>query len=285
MSKYVRPGKPAGGGFTLVELLVVIAIIGMLAALLTPALMAARERARQTICLNHQKELSGAILLFESSAGHFPGFVNAIPGNYVSGGTLLNWCEVVLPQIGRQDLWNGDGLWPPPTGTGITGFRTGVFSAVKISQFICPDDGNASALGVAAPLSYIVNSNICDNRVLPGSVVDVMVSQLKKPTRTLLLGEGPMPNSPGVMVAGPWTFPLLSTTYNLASPPPAPANLAFTWSPGSSLVHLPSLTQLFVNPPYHPSVYIATFCDGHAETLSTDADCSTISTRVDGAMP
>ena len=235
-------------------------------------------------------------MLFESSAGHFPGFVNAIPGYQypnAAGNPVLNWCEVVLPQIGREDLWAGNG--------GTTGFRTGNFSSVTLSPFVCPDDSNASA--IAAPLTYIVNSNICGNRLLSlsGSVVDVMVSQLKKPTRTLLLGEGPMPPppSPPLPVLPPqppsspdftrqWNWSDTKKLYADYAPTPTycpPLNMTFTWSPGSSLVHLSSLTQLFVNPPYHPSVYIATFCDGHAETLLTDADCSTISTRVDGAMP
>jgi prepilin-type N-terminal cleavage/methylation domain-containing protein/prepilin-type processing-associated H-X9-DG protein len=59
-------------GFTLVELLVVIAIIGILVALLLPAIQAARESARRAQCVNNEKQIGIALLNYESSHKKFP---------------------------------------------------------------------------------------------------------------------------------------------------------------------------------------------------------------------
>ena len=96
-------------GFTLVELLVVITIIGILIALLLPAVQAARESVRRLQCTNHLKQLALACLTHEEVHGHFPtggwgpywaGDPDRGFSNLQSGGWLFN----ILPYMEQQAL-------------------------------------------------------------------------------------------------------------------------------------------------------------------------------------
>ncbi len=114
-------------GFTLVELLVVIAIIGILVALLLPAIQAAREAARRSQCSNSIKNLALAALLHEQATKHFPVDENIYndapdeidlktgtwrnlgePDPYFQNGLLsgAGWIVMVLPQLAEQPLFD-----------------------------------------------------------------------------------------------------------------------------------------------------------------------------------
>jgi prepilin-type N-terminal cleavage/methylation domain-containing protein/prepilin-type processing-associated H-X9-DG protein len=86
--------------FTLVELLVVIAIIGILVALLLPAIQAAREAARRTQCVNNLKNLATACFTHESGK-------KALPyGRKFDYWDSYTWTQVILPQIEQQSVYD-----------------------------------------------------------------------------------------------------------------------------------------------------------------------------------
>jgi prepilin-type N-terminal cleavage/methylation domain-containing protein len=94
-------------GFTLVELLVVIAIIGVLVALLLPAIQAAREAARRSQCMSNLKQIGLAVLNYDSAKGAFP------PGStcatvQIDGRYSSTWSVSILPQMEQQPLY---ALW------------------------------------------------------------------------------------------------------------------------------------------------------------------------------
>src|SRR5688500_14868950 len=104
-------------GFTLVELLVVIAIIGVLVALLLPAVQASREAARRTQCKNNLKQIGLAFHQHHDVHQFFPtgGWDWATPPTYVNGTPAIGreqqagWGFQILPYVEQTVVWNGGG--------------------------------------------------------------------------------------------------------------------------------------------------------------------------------
>ena len=137
-------------GFTLVELLVVITIIGMLMSLLLPAVQSAREAGRRATCMNNQKNLSLALLSYESGRGHFPGFINEMGLKPAPDGTPYfgSWVAEILPYLERADLyemWKDDDLW------------TSNAKGVNLSLLSCPSNPVQEGEG-DTPCVYRVNT-------------------------------------------------------------------------------------------------------------------------------
>jgi prepilin-type N-terminal cleavage/methylation domain-containing protein/prepilin-type processing-associated H-X9-DG protein len=97
---------PIRKAFTLVELLVVIAIIGLLVALLLPAIQAARESARRTQCKNNLKQIGLALHNYESARKEFPpGFISAAATKNGPGtGPGWGWAAHILPHMEESSL-------------------------------------------------------------------------------------------------------------------------------------------------------------------------------------
>lgn len=90
--------------FTLVELLVVIAIIGILVAMLLPAIQSVREAARRASCANSMRQLGLAIHNYESAYGYFPPSGWTQPGPGHPWGTFLSWRPLILPFVEQAAL-------------------------------------------------------------------------------------------------------------------------------------------------------------------------------------
>src|SRR4051812_7634691 len=103
----IKPGK-ARLGFTLVELLVVIAIIGILVAMLLPAIQAAREAARRSQCQNNVKQLCLALQNYHDTNKIFPPSLRLAAKNAslpeMATTHLQNWVVSVLPFFEEQSL-------------------------------------------------------------------------------------------------------------------------------------------------------------------------------------
>ena len=166
--------KRRGAGFTLIELLVVIAIIAILAAILFPVFASAKEKARQTQCLNNMKQLGLGFRQYLDDWGKFPG---AAPAGDLSGG-YSNW---VWPVLGSSK--------PNHEGVRYIDVRRGcIYKYVKNEAiYMCPTDvtGKTMATGqhYGFGLSYSMNAYLGPEFGQPR----VAESEVKFPTRTVLL--------------------------------------------------------------------------------------------------
>lgn len=150
--------KDGQSAFTLIELLVVIAIIAVLAAILFPVFAQARDKARQTACLNNQKQLGLGLMQY-----------------------IQDWDESV-----PADIQNG-----------MRGFGAKVYPYIKsVGVFACPNDqspdppvrGNPPVPGVR--ISYAANSNIGTYQGAGGgNNATPAITDLKNPAKSIVLAE------------------------------------------------------------------------------------------------
>jgi prepilin-type N-terminal cleavage/methylation domain-containing protein len=128
-----RCAQPA---FTLVEILVVVAIIGILIALMLPAIQAARESARKTKCANNLKQIGLALHNYMDVKKSFPpGYVTKVLKNLDDGGPGWSWGPMILQhfeEAAAHDLVN----LSEPIESEMSKVRL-----ISLPGFICPSDG------------------------------------------------------------------------------------------------------------------------------------------------
>ena len=140
---------PPPRGVTLVELLVVMGIVGLLVAMLLPAVSESRESARRAACGNHLRQLALATVLYEGSHGCLPpGRQTSADGRYVS---LNPWCGVnfvdrspfarLLPFV--EAAANFEAL---NQAVSIFGLENATASLAAIPAFQCPSDSAAGRI-------------------------------------------------------------------------------------------------------------------------------------------
>jgi prepilin-type N-terminal cleavage/methylation domain-containing protein/prepilin-type processing-associated H-X9-DG protein len=122
-------------GFTLVELLAVIAIIGVLVALLLPAMQAAREAARKAQCANNLRQIARALHAYHDGRRSFP--PSTVVDKYYRG--WWSWTARILPELDERPLYERldlrEDVW-------ANCHKVKPYTSQRLAVLVCPSDPN-----------------------------------------------------------------------------------------------------------------------------------------------
>jgi len=287
-------------GFTLVELLVVIAIIGVLVALLLPAVQAARESSRRSACQNNLRQVGLAVMNYESQLGKFP------PGKKWSLPRTnpltfdFAWSSILLDYVEEQALHDQIDFSVP-----LTDAINLPATSIVLPIYLCPstsriedhrtDGGQLANLGGQAGeglgcIDYLGVSGPDKDKKNPangqpyGRQRGVLVS-----TKGIKNSDGSKPTEPPKVTAASITDGLSNTIcvvectgrgadVNKAG---VVKNLNGAWASGSNVSHVDKGVNTVLPPKAwederifsdHPSGAQSLACDGSVHFLANDTD-------------
>jgi prepilin-type N-terminal cleavage/methylation domain-containing protein len=289
-------------GFTLVELLVVIAIIGVLVALLLPAVQAAREAARRTQCTNKLKQVGLALHSYHDAHKRLP------PGGDTTGD--LSWRVSILPYLEETALYDRFDL----SATSMSATVNLPIGLTPVNTYFCPSGYNLLSIygsglvaggqtftshyyGVSGPEGSDPTGKAYPLKVGVATRGDIMTSgvlyldskvRFKDMTdgtsKTLAVGEilhdkdGIYGNTPGLegRAAGggdgqPWVRGHFPSHGNIGA-----KNIAYGINQPADLTNRIAFASL------HPGICLFAKCDGSVDSLSADIDMTiykAVSTR------
>jgi prepilin-type N-terminal cleavage/methylation domain-containing protein/prepilin-type processing-associated H-X9-DG protein len=254
-------------GFTLVELLVVITIIAILMGLLIPAVAAARAYARRLQCMNNQRQLSDAMVLWDTTYQMSPATMAYGPASANATTTYYGWAELLVAQYGRADL-------------SVVNLTT-IANPPSISLLICPAD-TTKVGATGGPLSYVVNGGGFNGSTMStasGLPVDASANGLCDYRCTLT--NHPVTHTSYTYVArhdGLSTTIALSENLDATSYVPAGQfteyQQAILWDPSTQTLFNQGVGGTFGNSlarpsSNHPNGCVVAFCDGSVKFINS----------------
>ena len=147
VSDRIRVGRHLHGrplskpGFTLLECLTVVFVIGLLLALLLPAVQQSREAARHMECVNHLKQIGLALQNYAGTHGYFPAIASVTfrIGSHNASGQVYSPVVRMLAELDQAPLYNAFNFSGIPT-VGLTSFQNLTAMSVSLDVTLCPSD-------------------------------------------------------------------------------------------------------------------------------------------------
>jgi prepilin-type N-terminal cleavage/methylation domain-containing protein/prepilin-type processing-associated H-X9-DG protein len=252
--KTIHTQRSGAAGFTLIELLVVIAIIAILAALLLPALLSAKSKARDIACRNNIRQQGLALALHVVDHNYYPSF-NIDPDADME---IVFWHQALYPYT--SSAWTNQ-LYLCPDYKGLT--MDGNDDAVPVGSYGYNANGvkfTPSLLGLGGPLAKISFSGPSDE--LAGMSLRIKETQVIAPADMIAIGDATLIWHPAIFVRAYFGHTVAADSYD-----------------GMSLLDINSRNGV-EQPNYagsagvisatlkrHKGRYNIVFCDGHVESI------------------